>query len=284
MRNRSGFASHLHKYLLIVIKLNRNTQCTSGVRREFNLRYKRKVKLRVSVWVNVWVCRLWVCILHHAFGCLISCLRWGEVLLLPFWGSLQKEPSALFLPTCQPEPRGQLDKIPYSSHRKSLGVWRPPRAQSGWGGAAPRSWPPPSPREGVQVPVGRGAPELSSLAPGRPRPACVCVRCGVRVCLSCKPSLPKPTPPTVCHSIQIWKQVFKKQHDAQRGRGGGRAVALGPQISESLIVRTWGGGAGGAGPHITKVHRSAPGRRSPRAGRGIPGPGQADRLSQNLLA
>lgn len=80
----SVFASHLHKYLLIVIKLNRNTQCTSGVRREFNLRYKRKVKLRVSVWVNEWVCRLWVCILHRVFGCLI-CLRWGEGLLLPLF-------------------------------------------------------------------------------------------------------------------------------------------------------------------------------------------------------
>lgn len=66
--------------------------------------------------------------------------------------------------------------------------------------------------------------------------------------------------------------------------GRGRAVALGPQISESLIVRTWGGGGGGAGPHFTKVHKSALGRRGPRAGRGIPGPGRAARLSQNLLA
>jgi hypothetical protein len=48
-------------------------------------------------------------------------------------------------------------------------------------------------------------------------------------------------------------------------------VALGPQISESLIVRTWGGGGGGAGPHFTKVHRSALGRGGQRTGRGIPG-------------
>lgn len=39
--------------------------------------------------------------LHRVFGCLISCLRWGDVLLLPLsLGNFQKEPSALSLPTC----------------------------------------------------------------------------------------------------------------------------------------------------------------------------------------
>lgn len=138
MRNRTGFASHLHKYLLIVIKLNRNTQCTSGVRREFHLRYKRKVKLRVSVWVSVWVCRLWVCIFA-------SCI-WTPDLLLPvgrgfpfapFLGKLQKEPSALSSPTCPPEPRGRLDKNSLSSHRKSPGAWHPPRHSRAGAGLPP---------------------------------------------------------------------------------------------------------------------------------------------------
>lgn len=72
MRKRVCFASHLHKYLLIVIKLNRNTQCTSGVRQEFHLRYKRKVKLRV------WgVSPVGLRFLHRVFGCLVPCLRWG---------------------------------------------------------------------------------------------------------------------------------------------------------------------------------------------------------------
>lgn len=121
------------------------------------------------------------------------------------------------------------------------------------------------------MPAGREATELSSPCPRTPAPgACVRAVWCACVCLSCKPSLPKPTPPTVCHSIQIWKQVFKKQRDAQRGWGGGRAVALGPQISESLIVRTWGGGAGGPAP----LHQSAQiraGAARPRAGRGTPG-------------
>lgn len=121
------------------------------------------------------------------------------------------------------------------------------------------------------MPAGsEGSKNSPPSAPRRPRRACVCVRCGVRVCLSCKPSLPKPTPPTVCHSIQIWKQVFKKQHDAQWGRGGGRAVALGPQISESLIVRTWGGE--GAAPAPT-----SPKCTDPRLGGATRGPGGASR-------
>lgn len=152
MKNRSGFASHLHKYLLIVIKLNRNTQCTSGVRREFHLRYKRKVKLRVSVWVF----RLWVCIFA-------SCVWMSDLLppvgrgspFAPFiLGNLQKESPALSLPTCQPEPRGCLgQKLPLQPP-EIAGRLRPKEAQSGRGGAAFRSGSPPLSREGIELPEG----------------------------------------------------------------------------------------------------------------------------------
>lgn len=226
----SGFASHLHKYLLIVIKLNRNTQCTSGVRREFHLRYKRKVKLRVSVRVSVWVCRLWVCIFA-------SCV-WMPDLPPVARGSP-------FAPFSGKLPEGALSPLPahlltrakrkpqtkknLSSHRKTPGAWRPTRhIRAGAGLALGLGL---HPQPGMRIACEeRGFGELSSLCPRTPAPGlraravwCACV------CLSCKPSLPKPTPPTVCHSIQIWKQIFKKQHDAQWGRGGGGQWHWGPK-------------------------------------------------------
>lgn len=107
----------------------------------------------------------------------------------------------------------------------------PTEAQSGRGGAVPRSWSPPSTRdEACLWGAGGGSARSPPLCPRTPAPGlrvravwCACV------CLSCKPSLPKPTPPTVCHSIQIWKQIFKKQHDAQWGRGGGGQWHWGPK-------------------------------------------------------
>lgn len=88
MKKRVCFASHLHKYLLIVIKLNRNTQCTSGVRQEFHLRYKRKVKLRV-----------WGCV-ACGFAFFASCV-W-----LP--GSLPPEGGASPVASCGGTSRGAL--------------------------------------------------------------------------------------------------------------------------------------------------------------------------------
>lgn len=194
MRNRSGFASHLHKYLLIVIKLNRNTQCTSGVRREFNLRYKRKVKLRVSVWVNVWVCRLWVCILHHAFGCLISCLRWGEVLLLPFLGSLQKEPSALSLPTCQPEPRGQLGQNPLLQPPEIAGRLAPTEGTVGLGRGCPQILASTLTTGRGTGASGEGSPGALLPSPRTPAPG-LCVRAVWCACVSLMQTLPPQTDP-----------------------------------------------------------------------------------------
>lgn len=232
MRNRSGFASHLHKYLLIVIKLNRNTQCTSGVRREFNLRYKRKVKLRVSVWVDAWVCRLWVCILHRVFGCLISCLRWAEGLLLPlFWGASRRSPQPSPCPPASLSPEDNSDKNPSSSHRKSLGAGAH-RSTVGRGGAAPRSWPPVSPQEGAQVPEGGcGKPRSSPPpAPGRPRPARVCVRCGVRVYVS-HANPPSPNRPPQQFAIPYkFGNRFLKNSVTHKGDGaGGGQWHWGPQ-------------------------------------------------------
>ena len=54
------------------------------------------------------------------------------------------------------------------------------------------------------------------------------------------------------------------------GDGAGEAVALGPQISESLIVRTWGGE--GAAPAPT-----SPKCTDPRLGGAARGPGGASR-------
>ena len=174
MKNRSGFASHLHKYLLIVIKLNRNTQCTSGVRREFHPRYRRKVKFRVSVWVF----RLWVCIFA-------SCVWMSDLLppegrgspFAPFiLGNLQKESSALSLPTCQPEPRGCLgQKLPLQPP-EIAGRLRPKEARSGRGGAAFRSGSPPLSREGMELLSGaRGRRALLPLPPDASSgTACAC--------------------------------------------------------------------------------------------------------------
>lgn len=251
MKNRSGFASHLHKYLLIVIKLNRNTQCTSGVRREFHLRYKRKVELRVSVWVF----RLWVCIFA-------SCV-WMSDLLPPvgrgspfaplFGGEPPEESSAVSLPTSQPEPRGCLgQKLPLQPP-DTAGRRRPKEAQSG--GAAFRSGSPPLSQEGIEWPEGGwGAARSPPSAPRRRLWACVCVRCGVRVCLSCKPSLPKPTPQQFAIPYKFGNR-FLKNSMTHNGDGAGEAVALGPQISESLIVRTWGGE--GRGQRRPPLHQSA---------------------------
>lgn len=199
----------------------------------------------------------------------------GEgVFFCPFFGGdSRRSPQPSPCPPASLSREDNSDKNPFSSHRKSLGAGAH-RSTVGRGGAAPRSWPPLSPQEGVPVPEGRDATELSSPCPRTPAPGprvrevwCACVR------LSCKPSLPKPTPPTVCHSIQIWKQVFKKQHDARRGGGGGRAVALGPQISESLIVRTWGGGAGGRRPPLHQSAQIRAGAAQPAGREGHPGAG-----------
>ena len=282
MKNRSGFASHLHKYLLIVIKLNRNTQCTSGVRREFHLLYRRKVKFRVSVWVF----RLWVYIF-------VSCVWISDLLppvgrgspFAPFiLGNLQKESSALSLPTCQPEPRGCLgQKLPLQPP-EIAGRLRPKEARSGRGGAAFRSGSPPLSREGIELPEGGwGAASSPPSAPRRQLWACVCVRCGVRVCLSCKPSLPKPTPQQFAIPYKFGNR-FLKNSMTHNGDGAGEGSGTGAPNLGVSDCKNLGRGGGSAGPHFTKVHRSALGRRGPRARRGIPGPGRAARLSQNLLA
>lgn len=232
MRNRSGFASHLHKYLLIVIKLNRNTQCTSGVRREFHLHYKRKVKLRVSVWVSVWVCGLWVCIFAECVWMpdLLPPVGRGSP-FAPFFGKSPEgalSPLPAHLPTRAKRMSRTKTPSPDTGNRWASGAHRGTVGQ-GWGCLqfSVSSLVPGKDR----VACGEGVCAVSSplSVPGRPRRGCVCVRCGVRVCLPCKPSLPKPTPPTVCHSIQIWKQIFKKQHNAQRGRGGGGQWHWGPK-------------------------------------------------------
>lgn len=65
------------------------------------------------------------------------------------------------------------------------------------------------------------------------------------------------------------------------GRGEGSGIGA-PNL-ESLIVRTWGGG-GAAWPPLHQSAQIRAGAARPAAGRGLPGPGRAARLSQNLLA
>lgn len=170
------------------------------------------------------MCRLWVCILHRVFGCLVSCLRWGEVVLLPFLGSLQKEPSALSLPTCQPEPRGQLGQEPLLQPPALLGRWRPPGAQSGGAGLPPGPGLHPGPGKGHRCLRG-GKPRSSPRpAPGRPRPARVCVRCGVRVCVShANPPSPNRPPQQFAIPYKFGNRFLKNSvtHNGD-GAGGGQ--------------------------------------------------------------
>lgn len=160
MRKRVCFASHLHKYLLIVIKLNRNTQCTSGVRQEFHLRYKRKVKLRVWGCVACGFAGFFFFFLHRVFGCLVPCLRWGGASPVASCGGTSR--GALRSPgslddKSQEKPRTKTqnktknksnknppkttkqNKTTFSSHQTSTGAWRPPRHSLGKGKAVPRS-------------------------------------------------------------------------------------------------------------------------------------------------
>lgn len=169
--------------------------------------------------------------LHRVFGRLISCFRWGEVFLLPlFWENSRRSPQ----PSPRPPVRQNREDASTKTPSPATGNRRAPgthRGTVGQGRGCPQvSVSTFTPERGRGACGEVGAGELSSLGPGTPAPGlrvravwCACV------CLSCKPSLPKPTPPTVCHSIQIWKQDFKKQHDAQRGRGGGGQWHWGPK-------------------------------------------------------
>ena len=137
-------------------------------------------------------------------------------------------------------------------------------------------------RDGVAE-RGSGAASSPPSAPRRQLWACVCVRCGVRVCLSCKPSLPKPTPQQFAIPYKFGNR-FLKNSMTHNGDGAGEGSGTGAPNLGVSDCKNLGRGGGSAGPHFTKVHRSALGRRGPRARRGIPGPGRAARLSQNLLA
>lgn len=160
----------------------------------------------------------------------------------------------------------------------------PTEAQSGRGGAVPRSWSPPSTRDEACLWGAGGRRGLLPSAPGRRRRACVCVRCGVRVCVS-HANPPSPNRPPQQFAIPYkFGNRFLKNSMTHNGDGAGEGSGTGAPNLRVTDCKNLGRGGGGAGPHFTKVHRSALGRRGPRAGRGIPGPGRAARLSQNLLA
>lgn len=128
----------------------------------------------MSVWVSVWVCCLWVCIFA-------SCVWMPDLLPLVGKGSS----FALFLPTNQPEPRGQLGQKPLLQPPEIAGRLAPTGHSRAVVGLPPDLGSPSSPWEGVEVPAGRGASELSSLCSRSPAPGLPACACGaVCVCVS----------------------------------------------------------------------------------------------------
>lgn len=132
--------------------------------------------------VSVWVCRLWVCIFA-------SCV-WMPDLLPPVGGGSS---FALSLPTCQPESRGQLGQKPLLQATGNRRVSCACRGTVGQRRGCPRSRSPPSPRERVEVRVGRGACEFS-FCPWTPAPG-LRVRAVCCACVSLMQTLPPQTDP-----------------------------------------------------------------------------------------
>lgn len=150
----------------------------------------------------------------------------------------------------------------------------PTEAQSGRGGAAPRSRSPPLPQKGVEVPAGRwGLASSLPSAPGRPRRACVCVRCGVRVFVShANPPSPNRPPQQFAIPYKFGNRILKNSM-THNGDGAGEGSGTGAPNLGVTDCKNLGRGGGGAGPHFTKVHRSAPGRHGPAGREGHPGAG-----------
>ena len=210
--------------------------------------------------------------LQRVFGCLISCLRWEEVLLLPpFLGSLQKEPSALSLPTCQPEPRGCLGQKPPLQTLEIAGRLAPTEAQSGRGGAASSSRSPPSSREGTELPAGRGGVRRALLPlPPDARAGAACA-CGVVSVCVFHANPPSPNRPP---------QQFAIPNTDGRWREGER---IGATIV--ILQHPWGwparGGGGGAERRDSRLRLlevqvppppSAGGSEKAKGGASVPNP------------
>lgn len=112
------------------------------------------------------------------------------------------------------------------------------------------------------MPVERRSQETHLLLSpdARVGPACACgVVC---VCLSCKPSLPKPTPQQFAIPYKFGNR-FLENSMTHNGTGWGEGSGTGAPNLRVIDCKNLGG-RGGAGPHFTKVHRSALGRGSQR--------------------
>lgn len=150
-------------------------------------------------------------------------------------------------------------------------------------GLPPGLHPHPSPQEGTEWPRGGGAGELTSFCPpdAGAGPACACgVVC---VCLSCKPSLPKPTPQQFAIPYKFGNR-FLKNSMTHNGDGAGEGSGTGAPNLRVTDCKNLGRGRGRRGPplHQSAQIRARAGRPAGRAGHPGAGPGREAQWS--LLA
>lgn len=198
----------------------------------------------------------------------------GERFLFrPFFGEAsRRSPQPAPCPPASLSQEDNSDRNPFSNPPELARPLAPTGAQSGGGGAAPRFRPPPSPREGVEVPAGRGAAGLS-LPPApdaRARPANACgVVC---VCVS-HASPPSPNRPPQQFAIPYkFGNRFLKNSMTHNGDGAGEDSGTGAPNLRVTDCKNLGRRRGRRRPplHQSAQIRAGPGGASRDRGRAGP--------------
>lgn len=186
-----------------------------------------------------------------------------------FWEASRRSPQPSPCPPASLSQEDNSDRNPFSSHRKSLGLWRPPGHSRAGARRPPDLGLHPHPREGVEVPAGRGAAGLPSLPPdARARPVNACgVVC---VCVS-HADPPSPNRPPQQFAIPYkFGNRFLKNSMTHNGDGAGEGSGTGAPNLRVTDCKNLGRRGAARAPTSPKC-------TDPRWGGAARGPGGASR-------